>query len=100
MATKVRLASSDAQIFEVDEEVANESQTIKNLIEDASADDNIPLPNVSGKILSKVIEYCKFHVEANKKGENEKPLKNEDDIKVGGADWGTWAQMICLVVQV
>jgi hypothetical protein len=26
----------------------------------------IPLPNVPGKILSKVIEYCKFHVEAGK----------------------------------
>ena len=27
----------------------------------------IPLPNVSGSILSKVIEYCKFHVDAEKK---------------------------------
>ncbi len=24
----------------------------------------MPLPNVNGKILAKVIEYCKFHVEA------------------------------------
>lgn len=33
-----------------------------------------------GKILAKVIEYCKFHVEANKKVDD-KPAKSEDDIK-------------------
>jgi hypothetical protein len=30
---QVKLTSSDAQMFEVDEEVANESVTIKNMIE-------------------------------------------------------------------
>lgn len=40
----------------------------------------IPLPNVPGKILSKVIEYCKFHVEAGKQVDN-KPAKTEDEIK-------------------
>lgn len=33
---------------------------------DTGTDEMIPLPNVPGKILSKVIEYCKFHVEAAK----------------------------------
>jgi S-phase kinase-associated protein 1 len=40
----------------------------------------VPLPNVPGKILSKVIEYCKFHVEAAKQVDN-KPSKTEDEIK-------------------
>jgi S-phase kinase-associated protein 1 len=40
----------------------------------------IPLPNVPGKILSKVIEYCKFHVDAAKKPDG-KPAKNEDEVK-------------------
>jgi S-phase kinase-associated protein 1 len=84
--SKVRMSSSDQQLFEVDEEVAFESQTVKNMIEDTGADELIPLPNVSGKILAKVIEYCKFHVEANKKGADEKPAKSEDDIKVR---WGS-----------
>lgn len=111
-------------MFEVDEEVANQSHTVKNMIEGARArqplsvrpqhvsacltlllgsrrfrlcpqpcclcrplrmslllllllppplqktdtgtEEMIPLPNVPGKILSKVIEYCKFHVEAGK----------------------------------
>lgn len=83
----VKLMSSDNASFSVDEDVANESQTIKNLIEDASTDDAIPLPNVSGKILAKVIEFSKFHVEANKKGDNDKPSKSDDEIKVEKG-WG------------
>lgn len=33
----------------------------------SDTDATIPLPNVSGSILSKVIEYCKYHVDAEKK---------------------------------
>ncbi|GFR46832.1 hypothetical protein Agub_g8468 [Astrephomene gubernaculifera] len=80
-AQKVKLMSSDAQMFEVDEDVAFQSQTVKNLVEDAGTDDAIPLPNVSGRILAKVIEYSKYHVEAEKKGADEKPAKSEEDVK-------------------
>ncbi|GLI58817.1 hypothetical protein VaNZ11_000564 [Volvox africanus] len=79
--TKVKLLSSDSQMFEVDEEAAFQSQTVKNLVEDAGTDDAIPLPNVSGRILAKVIEYSKYHVEAEKKGADDKPAKTEDEIK-------------------
>ncbi|KAJ3682456.1 hypothetical protein LUZ60_015029 [Juncus effusus] len=41
-----------------------ESQTIRHMIEDDCAESSIPLPNVTAKILSKVIEYCKKHVDA------------------------------------
>ncbi|XP_074312931.1 SKP1-like protein 1A isoform X1 [Silene latifolia] len=61
---KIMLKSSDGEDFEVDEIVALESQTIKHMIEDDCADNTIPLPNVTAKILSKVIEYCKKHVDA------------------------------------
>ncbi|XP_074312927.1 SKP1-like protein 1A [Silene latifolia] len=60
---KILLKSSDGEDFEVDEIVALESQTIKHMIEDECADNAIPLPNVTAKILSKVIEYCKKHVD-------------------------------------
>lgn len=85
---KVKVLSADHQTFEIDEEVALESQTVKALLEDTGSDDTIPLPNVSGKILSRIIEFCKFHVEANKKGADDKPAKSEDEVKVGSVgDW-------------
>ncbi|XP_008811446.1 SKP1-like protein 1A [Phoenix dactylifera] len=65
MAEKIILKSSDGEVFEVEETVAMESQTIKHMIEDDCASNGIPLPNVTSKILSKVIEYCKRHVEAS-----------------------------------
>ncbi|KAM4099282.1 hypothetical protein ACJW30_07G145900 [Castanea mollissima] len=58
---KVTLKSSDGEIFEVEETVAMESQTIKSLIEDDCANNAIPLPNVTSHILSLVIQYCKEH---------------------------------------
>ncbi|WOL05285.1 SKP1-like protein 1B isoform X2 [Canna indica] len=64
MARMISLRSSDGEVFEVEEAVAMESQTIKHMIEDDCADSGIPLPNVSSKILAKVVEYCKKHVDA------------------------------------
>ncbi|KAJ8439804.1 hypothetical protein Cgig2_029064 [Carnegiea gigantea] len=63
---KIVLRSSDGNDFEVDEDVAMESNTIKNMLEDLSDSEAIPLPSITGKILSKVIEYCKKHVETPK----------------------------------
>lgn len=79
------LKSSDGETFEVEEVVALESQTIKHMIEDNCADTSIPLPNVTSKILAKVIEYCKRHVEASKSSEVEKP--SDDDLKNFDADF-------------
>ncbi|KAM3336116.1 hypothetical protein ACQJBY_030221 [Aegilops geniculata] len=61
----ILLKSSDGEGFQVEEAVAMESQTIRHMIEDDCADNGIPLPNVDSKILAKVIEYCKKHVQAS-----------------------------------
>merc|ERR1712157_690506 len=65
MADTVKLTSSDGQCFDVEKEVAFESDMIKNMLEDCE-DASCPLPNVTSKILTKVIEYCKYHVAAKK----------------------------------
>jgi len=83
---RVKLKSSDDEMFEVDEAVAFESQAVKNMIEDTGIDAPIPLPNVSSKILAKVIEYCKYHVE-NQKTSEDKPATPEDEIKAWDAEF-------------
>ncbi|GAU31217.1 hypothetical protein TSUD_210740 [Trifolium subterraneum] len=83
---KITLKSCDGKAFEIDEAVALESQTIKYMIEDIGANDTeIPIPNVSGKILAMAIEYCKKHVEVAS-SEEEKP-PNEDDLKAWDLDF-------------
>mmetsp|Transcript_2861 Transcript_2861/g.4544 ORF Transcript_2861/g.4544 Transcript_2861/m.4544 type:complete len:158 (-) Transcript_2861:890-1363(-) len=74
----VTLRSSDEEKFEVEQEVAFKSETIKNMIEDTGTDAAIPLPNVSSKILAKVIEYCKYHVGAKKSETSEDETKAFD----------------------
>ncbi|KAL2894637.1 SKP1-like protein 4 [Bienertia sinuspersici] len=69
----ITLTSSDGQDFLVEEKVALQSQTIKNVMENLDEDNNnndkIPLPNVTATILAKVVEYCNKHVQG--------PTKNQ-----------------------
>ena len=41
---------------------------------------------MSSKILAKVIEYCKYHVDAETKAED-KPSKSEEEIKIWDTDF-------------
>lgn len=45
------------------------------------------MPNVNSKILSKVIEYCSYHVAAEKKDEHGKAAKTEDEVKAFDAEF-------------
>ena len=85
MVKTVKLGASDNQVFVVPKEVADWSQTVKNMVEDlADADEDtgeiVPLPNVSSKVLARVIEYCTYHVEADRKTEGDKPSKTEAEV--------------------
>ncbi|KAL6218905.1 hypothetical protein ACLB2K_012112 [Fragaria x ananassa] len=69
------LKSEDGEVFEIEETVAVQSQTIKHMVEDDCAANAIPLPNVKGPILARVIEYLKKHVAD---AEDNKERKKED----------------------
>jgi len=96
MSQKVKLQSSDEQEFEVDRAQAEMSVTIKNMLEDmegVGSENAIPLPNVTGKILQKVIEYCKYHIEhPTPVSDEKKDEKRTDDII-------PWDQEFCKVDQ-
>ncbi|KAG7582877.1 SKP1 component POZ domain [Arabidopsis suecica] len=80
MSTKmISLTSSDGQTFEIKEEAARQCQIINHMIEDDCTDNEIPLPNVTGKILAMVIEYCnKHHVDPSNPSTDE-DLKKWDE---------------------
>jgi S-phase kinase-associated protein 1 len=82
----LKLKSSQGEIFEVEPEVACMSTLIKNMVDDSGTDEEIPLPNVKTAILSKVIDYCKFHKD-NPAEEIQKPLKSVNLVECGVSEW-------------
>ncbi|KAJ1853120.1 hypothetical protein GGH12_005042 [Coemansia sp. RSA 1822] len=59
---QIRLASADGAVITVDQDIVEQSGTLRNILSDVvSSEAPIPVPNVNGAILSKVIEYCTHH---------------------------------------
>jgi S-phase kinase-associated protein 1 len=79
---KLQSGEPEERMFEVARAVAEMSVTIKNMIFDVGEIDTpIPLGNVSGPILEKVIAYCEYH-DANPEApsDEKKDDKRTDDI--------------------
>jgi S-phase kinase-associated protein 1 len=79
----VKLTSSDGKDYDVAIEIASQSVTVKNMIDDLGGDGDapIPLPNVSGRILEKIIDYCRFHYEhPTPQSDEKKDERRTDDI--------------------
>jgi S-phase kinase-associated protein 1 len=78
---KITLVSVDEVKFEVPIEIAKMSETTRHMIEDIGGDSAIPLPNVTGKILTKVIDYCNYHYQnPSPPSDEKKDEKRTDDI--------------------
>ena len=74
------LQSSNGIEFELDQELAKTSVTIKNLIEDAGIDNAIPLPGVTSNTLENVIEYLTTLMPVDEP--KQKPEEEDKDKKV------------------
>lgn len=90
----VVLQSQDGVDLKVPINVANMCKTIENLIQDAGTDLPIPLPNVTGKILTKVVEFCK-HVIENPPS----VAKEETKAELRTDDLTEWEKEFCNVDQ-
>ncbi|KAJ1939234.1 hypothetical protein FBU59_004193 [Linderina macrospora] len=91
----VKLQSSDSEEFDVEKNVAVQSVLIKNLLEDlGESEEAIPLPNVTGKVLKKVIEYCEHHKD------DPPPLRDDyDDVPKRSDDIEPWDEKFIKVDQ-
>ncbi|KAI5667234.1 hypothetical protein M9H77_17087 [Catharanthus roseus] len=91
-AVKVFLQSIDGKTFEVDEAVAKQSVMIEHLIKDKLTRTGLVIiPNVSGDVLAKIVDYCKCVVIKPPSGENDVELRafvselvNDDEETVFG----------------
>lgn len=92
---EVTLVSADGKSMQVNVEAVKISQTIKHLIDDAGTENAIPLPNVSGLALEKIVEYMNYYANSKpveEKSENENESKRTDDIS-------EWDKNFCAVTQ-
>jgi len=80
----VKLKSKQEELFEVETKTAFRSITIKNMVEDTGLDINVPVPMVDSSTLVKVIEYLKYHQQAEEETipEDEQTRWDKDFIKV------------------
>jgi S-phase kinase-associated protein 1 len=91
----VKLSSNDGKEFTVERSVAEMSVTLKNMLEDiGDIDQAIPVTNVNGKILEKVIQYCQYHKE-----NPEPPKAEEKEVEKRSDDISPWDQKFCDVPQ-
>lgn len=76
--SNITLLSSDNKEIIVKKDVIICSKLIKNMLEDINDDDDdvIPIPNINGKILNKVIEWCEYHKKDFNNEDNEGNIKN------------------------
>merc|ERR1712020_279692 len=76
----ISLQSCDGQVFPVNIDIARQSVTLRNMINDLGIEDLdeneiVPLPNVNAAILKKIIAWCTTH------------YKNNDESDLSLSEW-------------
>ncbi|KAJ4895686.1 SKP1-like protein 4 [Raphanus sativus] len=82
----ITLKSSDDESFEVDEAVVLQSPCLTNVVEDCD-DPVYKIKEVTGKILAKVIEYCKNHVAVVNSADSSSSSSGDDALKKWDAEF-------------
>ncbi|CAF1326011.1 unnamed protein product [Adineta ricciae] len=83
----IKLQSNEGDIFEVDPQVLQQSEVLKNY-NSGVEDDVIPLPNVNSAILKKILQWLTHHMDDPPLTEDdENPEKNFSDISSWDQDF-------------
>merc|ERR1719238_1463404 len=71
---------------EEDEDDEEPKYVTDGIKDDSGTDEEVPLPNVKTAILSKVLDYCRYHKD-DAMAEIQKPLKSANLIECGVSEW-------------
>ena len=72
---EIKLKSNDEQVFTIKESTVNRSNLVKGILADYEDNTEVPLPDVNGKTLKRVVDYL-THYENSEPKPIPKPLKN------------------------
>jgi len=78
---KLKLVSQEEEKFPITRKVALQSELVKTMVEGDKDEKDIPLPNVKGNVLKRVVDYMNHHSD-NPAKEIEKPLKSANMAEV------------------
>jgi len=81
MSKTITLISSDGQKVSIDEKSCGKSNLLKGLMQDYSEDTDIPMPDIKGDVLKKVVEYLAHYQDSEPK-EIPKPLPSANLLDV------------------
>jgi S-phase kinase-associated protein 1 len=81
MSKIITMTSSDGQKITIDEKSAERSSLMKGLIQDYTENSDIPMPDIRGEVLKKVVEYLTHYNESEPK-EIPKPLPSANLLDV------------------
>ena len=81
MSKIITMTSSDGQKITIDEKSAERSSLMKGLIQDYTENSDIPMPDIRGEVLKKVVEYLTHYNESDPK-EIPKPLPSANLLDV------------------
>eukprot|EP00884_Botryococcus_braunii_P011024 jgi/Botrbrau1/19923/Bobra.0059s0040.1 len=85
---EVKLVSSDNAVFVAKREMLMDaSGMLRNLLEDLPLAGEVPVQNVTGSILAKVLEYINAHEKEEKEGGEPKPKMSEEELKTFDAEF-------------
>lgn len=90
---KIKLQSSDGEFFEVERDVICASNTIKEMLSqidfDPEDEDPIPIQNVTGSILKRVIQWAQQHRNdaRNENAQDDQREKQSDDISIWDSEF-------------
>ena len=71
----VKVQAEGGQEFVIPGAAIEQSDTIKEMLQETDADSVIPLPSVKPEALSKVLEYMQYHVSSAKDGVSEDAIQ-------------------------
>ena len=72
---EIKLKSNDEQVFTIKESAVNRSNLVKGILADYEDNTEVPLPDVNGKTLKRIVDYL-IHYENSEPKSIPKPLKN------------------------
>lgn len=92
MGLTIKLQSADGEVFDVERDIIAASTTIKTMMDQievhSDEDDPIPLQNVTGAILKRVIQWATHHKDdATNRDDDDAREKRTDDISAFDVDF-------------